>query len=98
MQIPEEFYDFCLYLHQDSMVVYGPEIQDVIAGALRHMDRASRVALRKYIDKLLTGNHSDAELQAIYRTTDAELGIRNDGGMRHFLAMVRDTIDKNILE
>ena len=98
MQIPQEFHDFCLYLHQDSMVVYGPKIEDVITGALRHMDKERRAALRKYVDQLLADDYSDAELQAIYRATDAELGIRNDDGIRYFLAMVRDAIDQTILK
>ena len=92
MQIPDEFYDFCRYLHQDSMMVYGPNIEDVISGALEHMDTAHRSVLRKFIGHLLAGGYSDDELQAIYRTTDAEIGIRNDKGIRHFLAMVRDAI------
>jgi hypothetical protein len=96
MQIPEEFYDFCLYLHQDSMVVYGSKIEDVISGALQHMDKERRANLRKYISQLLAGEYSDTELQEIYRATDAELGIRNENGIRHFLALVRDTIDQNI--
>jgi hypothetical protein len=28
MQIPDEFYDFCLYLHQDSFDVYGTDPKD----------------------------------------------------------------------
>ncbi len=94
MSIPSEFYDFCLYLHQDSMEVYGPEVQNVIDGALRHMPRDQRMSLRDYLEKLLTGEYSDKQLQEIFSGTDAELGIRQ--GLRQFLARVRDTIDADI--
>lgn len=74
MQIPDEFYDFCLYLHQDSEHVYGPEPQDWIKGALRHIDRKCHPALRAYVDELLNGNYTGKELQDIWHSTDAEMG------------------------
>ena len=40
MQIPDEFFDFCLYLHQDSFDVYGTEPKDIAAGATKHMSKA----------------------------------------------------------
>ena len=94
VQIPQEFFDFCLYLHQDSKEVYGETIEKIITGALRHMDVKRRLTLKKFIDELLAGGYSDADLVKIYGSTDAELGI-HDGGMRNFLSMVRSTIARN---
>lgn len=48
IRIPQEFYDFCLYLHQDSIVVYGATVEDIIAGALRHI---SALALAQKIHR-----------------------------------------------
>jgi hypothetical protein len=62
MQIPEEFYDFCLYLHQDSAGVYGFSVEDIIDGDLRHMKPAQRLLLRDYIRHLIAGDYSDDEL------------------------------------
>lgn len=93
MQIPDEFYDFCLYLHQDSLHVYGTEMQNIAAGALRHMPKEQKLALRSFLEHLLTGNYSDAQLDEIYRGTDAEIGFRSN--LRHFLTLTRDTIDRN---
>ena len=42
MQIPEEFYDFCLLLHQDSFILYGREPEDVAAGPLQYMSKEQR--------------------------------------------------------
>lgn len=95
MNITEEFYDFCLYLHQDY-TLYGPKPQDWIDGALRHMDKERRSALKDYLDGLLSGDYSDAQLQEIYRSTDTELRIWDDRGVRLFLEMVRDTIDRKV--
>jgi hypothetical protein len=92
MKIPEEFYEFCLYLHQDSFDVYGREPEDLAAGPLRHMSKEQKLTLRAFLDQLLTGNYPDDQLQEIYRGTDAEIGFRE--GLRYFLGLVRDTIDR----
>ncbi len=94
MAIPDVFYDFCLYLHQDSMEVYGPDVQDVIDGALQHIPVEQRLLLRNYLSELLSGQYSDNQLQEIFHSTDAELGIRR--GLRQFLAQIRDTINSGI--
>lgn len=93
MQIPEEFYNFCLYLHQDSFHVYGTEWEDIAAGALQHMPKERKLALRAFLDHLLTNNYSDAQLDKIYYSTDAEIGFRDT--LRRFLGLVRDMIDRS---
>lgn len=92
MQIPNAFYDFCLLLHQDSFDLYGREPQDLAAGPLRYMSKEQKVALRTFVDHRLTGNYSDAQLQDIYRRGDADIGFPS--GLRYFLGLVRDTIDR----
>jgi hypothetical protein len=92
MQIPEAFYDFCLLLHQDSFVLYGRELQDLAAGPLQYMSKDQKVALRAFLNHLLAGNYSDGQLQEIYRKGDADIGFRE--GLRYFLGLVRDTIDR----
>jgi hypothetical protein len=92
MQIPDAFYDFCLLLHQDSFDLYGREPQDLAAGPLRYMSKEQKVALRGFVDHLLTANYSDAQLQEIYQRGDADISFRS--GLRYFLGLVRDTIDR----
>lgn len=94
MHIPEEFYDFCLYLHQD-FELYGPEPQDWINGAMRHMDNASRLVLKDYLVLLLAGVYSDTQLEEIYYSTDSEIRFLDVRELRIFLGMVRDTVHKN---
>lgn len=93
MHVSEEFSQFCSGLHQD-FTTYGPEPQDWINGALEFVPRERLPALRNYLEELLTGSYSDAELQELYRSSHSELRIWEDGGVRAFLAMVRDTIDR----
>jgi len=93
MQIPEEFYDFCLYLHQDSFHMYGTDPKNIAAGAMEHMSETQKQTLAAFLNELLTGSHSDDQLQEIYRGTDAEIGFRGEE-LRHFLGLARDTIDR----
>lgn len=91
MTVPEEFYDFCLYLHQDSASVYGPDVQDWITGALGHMTHAQRRVLRGFLDDLVSSKYSDEQIARLYRSTNAEIAIEN---ARLFFSAVRDTITR----
>ena len=74
MQASDEFFRFCLGLHQDFML-YGPEPQDWINGALEFVQEERWPLLRDYLDRLLAGGYSDAQLQQLYRDTASELVI-----------------------
>jgi hypothetical protein len=91
VQISNEFLKFCSGLHQDFLL-YGPQPQDWINGALQFVPRDRQPALKDYLNELLKGDYSDAKLQEIFRSTYAEVRI-NDRGVRPFLAMIRDTIE-----
>ncbi|HRF07199.1 MAG TPA: hypothetical protein PL193_00930 [Xanthobacteraceae bacterium] len=93
MNAPEEFYDFCLYLHQDFLV-YGPEPRDWIRGAMLHMNEDRRSVLKDYLEELLNGGYSDSDLQKVYLNTDAELRIWDDRGVRQFFELVMNTLNE----
>jgi hypothetical protein len=94
MQVSEEFSQFCSGLHQD-LELYGPTPQDWVRGALDFVPRERWPALRAYLDQLLAGGYSDAQLQQVYRDTLSELAFWDDRDVRRFLTMARDTIDRN---
>jgi hypothetical protein len=93
MQVSDEFFRFCSGLHQDFLM-YGPTPHDWINGALKFVQKERLPTLRNYLDELLAGSYSDAELQEIYRSTHTELRIWDDQEARPFLAMIRDVIDR----
>jgi len=92
MQIPDGFFDFCLYLHQDSFDVYGTEPKDIAAGATKHMSKAQKQTLAAFLDELLNGNYSEDQLQDIYRRGDPEISF---SPMRYFFGLVRDAINRD---
>lgn len=55
MQIPDAFYDYCTWLHQDSEFDCGLATEDIIAGALKRIRPEQHQLLRAFIEELLTG-------------------------------------------
>ena len=94
MYVSDEFFRFCSGLHQD-FTLYGSEPQDWVNGALEFVPTERLSVFRDYLNELLTAGYSDAQLQELYQSTYAELRIWDDAGIRMFLAMIRDTIDRN---
>lgn len=93
MQIPDVFYDYCIHLHQDSFHVYGPTPEEISAGALKAVSRDRWPQLRAFIEELLAGSYSEADLMKIIRSTDADMTPRGPDGARKFLTFLRDLID-----
>lgn len=92
-KISNEFFDFCSGLHQGYDVLYGPEPQDWVKGALEFVRKDRRRALRDYVDGLLKGGYNYAELQSLWKSTYADLGLHDETSMRNFLRLIGDTID-----
>lgn len=90
----EEFFQFCSGLHQDIFLLHGSEPQNWIRAALPFVPVENLPVLRNYLTALLEGPYSDAELQALYRSTYTEVGIREDHGVRVFFRMICDIIDE----
>jgi hypothetical protein len=95
MKPSDEFFYFCSGLHQD-FDLYGSKPEDWIDGALGFVSKDRLPTLRDYIVSMLTSGYSDSELQAVYRSTPTELRIWDDRGVRPFLEMVRDRIDRKM--
>lgn len=94
MQIPDAFYDYCTWLHQDSEFDYGPATEDIIAGALKRIRPEQHQLLRAFIEELLTGPYSESDLMKIFRSTKADITPRGPDGARQFLVYLRDLIDE----
>jgi hypothetical protein len=93
MQIPDVFYDYCSFLHQDSFLVYGRTPEEVTAGALKAIKPERWPQLRGFIEELLTGPYSEADLMKIIRSTYADITPRGPDGARKFLVFLRYLID-----
>lgn len=92
----KEFFDFCAFLHQDVVLLHGNEIQGIVRATLEHYKAERLTRLRAYLRDVLDGPYSDAELQALYRSTYTEIGIREDRGVRVFFKMICEIIDEKL--
>jgi hypothetical protein len=93
MQIPDAFYDYCIWLHQDSEYDYGPTLENMIAGAFSRIRPDQHKPLRAFIGELLTGAYSEADLMRILHSTDADVLPVGPGAAKYFLTCLRDVID-----
>ncbi len=95
MRASDEFLEFCSGIIQNFDAVYGPEPEDWIRGALGHVHQERHLVLRDYLNGLLSGHYSDAQLSEIYHSTSPELGFLDNGELRQFLELARDMIGKS---
>ncbi len=96
MNITDEFYKFCQGLNQDSFELYGPDPQNWIKEALEFVNNDRLPLLRDYLVELLTGDYTDAELNEIYSSTETEIRIQGNKGVRPFLEDVLEIIDDGL--
>jgi hypothetical protein len=97
MVIPDVFKDLCRLFHQDVMLIYSAPEQ-MIASALEQMrvlgqlnDERKRV-LRQFLDELLSGRHTPAEIQQIWRETPADITFSKGERLLAFLQLIRDDL------
>lgn len=76
-------------------MVYGPDPQDWIDGALERIPRERRSTLHAYIKHLLNGPYTGEGLQAIWRSTDADWRCHDERSLRNFLSMICGTIERD---
>jgi hypothetical protein len=93
MQVPEVFYHYCSFLGQDALILRGPTMEEAMAGALRIVKREQWPQLRAFIEELLIGPYSEADLMKIIRSTYADITPRGPDGARKFLTFLRFLID-----
>ncbi len=92
IDIPEEFYVFGQWMHQDVMELAGPLPEDWILYALGHVNSGGQPKLLAFLDSLLDANLSEHELMRIYRSTDADVSPRGEDGARKFFCFMRDAL------
>jgi hypothetical protein len=88
---PDEFKDFCRHFHQDVTRIYSTPEQ-MIAAALRSMNEEQKHVVRQFLDELLSGRHSSAEIKGVLRRTPADIYFPKARGAVAFLQLVRDVM------
>lgn len=93
LNIPQAFYLFGFWMNQAAPLLYGRTPEEMVAGALSRIDEDQRPALRAFVDQLLTGPYSEADLQKVYSNAEADIGPRGQDGARKMFSLIRATLD-----
>jgi hypothetical protein len=91
MVIPDEFLRLARGFHQDSRIGGATE-QEWIAARLASLDSAQRHVVKTFLTELLIHCRDDAELRQLWNNTDTDFYIAGDQAGRHFLTLIRDSI------
>src|SRR2546430_4609621 len=92
MDIPKDFIQLCNIFYPGIFDEYSTEeecIADIVLGC---SDKRKQV-IKKFLDQLLSGRYSDAELARIWLSTNPSYDF-SEGGHRIFLTKIRDMIDR----
>lgn len=95
MKGPPEFYELAQAFYQGSRSDVKDE-REWIASALRHLDHASKRAIKQYLIDLLSANPSEIELQKLWNDAGSSyyiVGKAGKQGVRAFLTTIRDQIE-----
>ena len=90
MNVPEEFRQLCISFYPHSEERYATD-SAWIAGTVAFFPERDKRVVRLFLDELLSGKFSDAELERIWNDTSPTFGFR-PGGHRIFLARCRDAL------
>jgi len=91
INIPSEFRYLVACFHQDSLEGAANEEQ-WIATAVDYLSEARKKAVRKFLDDVLSGGISDAELVIIWESANPDFLIPNEKELRVFLRLIRNQL------
>lgn len=91
LDIPDEFKKVCGNLVQ-GLEVHSP--QEIMQVALRGVEPRERLAIKTFLDELLSGRYTDDELKDIWWSMPADIVFYEGKAVVTFLTMLRDEVAK----
>jgi hypothetical protein len=91
INIPSEFRYLVACFHQDSLEGAANEEQ-WIATAAEFLSGTKKQVVREFLEDVLAGDVSDAELRRIWESSDPDFLIPDEKELRGFLHLVRDKL------
>lgn len=94
MNIPKEFQYLATCFYQGSLQEHAT-VEEWIGSTVRNfLSVEERNVVKHYLDDLLSGSHTDDDLQRIWKNLDSDYWIESGAGVRAFFAVIRDTTHK----
>lgn len=92
MKVPYEFDQLAKGFYPGSNAETETMEQWIESVVRNHRSEQRKTIIKKFLDELLSGNYSDAELHQIWSSTSPSYNF-SEGGHRVFLTEVRDMIE-----
>jgi len=93
VRVPKEFDQFCSQFCDEC---YEESYEDLIEGAVASLNRQQAVVVKQFLDELLSGRHSGADLVGIWRRTSARMRLGDAKGTVARLKMMRDALSERL--
>jgi hypothetical protein len=91
MNVPEDFHQLCGLFYPHSNEEYATEDEWIAGIVHRFLRGRDRKIVKAFLDELLSGQYTDAELERVWQSTSPTYGFR-PGGHRIFLTKIRDLL------
>ena len=98
MRVPKEFDQFCSRFLDDQAFVdcYGASYEKLIVDVVASLNRQEALVVKQFLDELLSGRYSGADLVGIWRRTPAQMSIGNAKITVAHLKMMRDAVSERL--
>ncbi|MFL6951537.1 MAG: hypothetical protein ACJ8FU_25370, partial [Xanthobacteraceae bacterium] len=100
MRVPKEFDQFCRYFleHQAFADLYDHSYEKLIEDAVASLNRQQALVVKQFLNELLSGRYSGADLVGIWRRTPAQMNLGDAKGTVARLKMMRDALSERLGE
>jgi hypothetical protein len=98
MRVPKEFDQFCSqFLEPQAFVdVFDGSYEKLIEDAVESLNRQQALVVKQFLDELLSGRYSGADLVGIWRRTPAQMNLGNAKTTVARLKMMRDALSERL--
>jgi hypothetical protein len=98
MRVPKEFDQFCSQFMDDQAFFdcYGGSYKRLIQDIVASLNKQDALVVKQFLDKLLSGRYSGADLVGIWRRTPAQMSIGNAKITVAHLKMMRDALSERL--
>ena len=90
MKIPEEFKYLATCFYSRSDLEHATAQEWVGSTVKNFLPVEKRKIVKKFLDGLLSGEHSDDDLQRVWENLDSDYRFRGGADVRTFFTMIRD--------
>jgi hypothetical protein len=90
MRVPDEFNRMCVGFHQGT---FRMTLDEMIKHALGFLDENQARVVKQFLDKLLSGRYTAAEMKGVLRRSPAQVSFGNAKSCHAFLKRMRELME-----